>query len=336
MEKVKRDLKLDIIRLFALFCVVGVHYFLNSNFYVTPVAGIKMYVMGVIRSFFIVCVPLFIMLTGYLMNKKELSKKYYKGIVKILVIYFLCSIVYHLFSLFYLNNSVTFISFIKDVVAYQGTSYAWYVELYIGLFLLIPFLNKIFNNLKDKKEANYLLLTLFFLVGLPSVIDYYYNVLPDLWLCLYPIMYFFMGAYLSKYKVDMSIKTNIILLIIILFVAGTVNFFTFYNDTFKMVTIDSYESGIVALTAFLVFNLLLKITVNYTERKAKILKTLSDAVFGAYLLSCIYDTLIYKWLLGKGALFAPVIVLIVFVLSLISSIIINFGYNKTKSLFSKK
>ena len=43
-----------------------------------------------------------------------------------------------------------------------------------------------------------------------------------------------MGAYLSKYKVDMSIKTNIILLIIILFVAGTVNFFTFYNDTFKI------------------------------------------------------------------------------------------------------
>ena len=85
MEKVKRDLRLDIIRLFALFCVVGVHYFLNSNFYVTPVAGIKMYVMAIFRSFFIICVPLFIMLTGYLMNKKELSKKYYKGIIKILV-----------------------------------------------------------------------------------------------------------------------------------------------------------------------------------------------------------------------------------------------------------
>ena len=78
------------------------------------------------------------------------------------------------------------------------------------------------------------------------------------------------------------------------------------------------------------------IKINYTERKAKILKTLSDAVFGAYLLSCIYDTIIYKWLLGKGALLAPVIVILVYVLSLISSMIINFGYNKVKSIFSKK
>ena len=336
MEKVKRDLRLDIVRLFALLCVVGVHYFLNSNFYATPVAGTKMYIMAIIRSFFIICVPLFIMLTGYLMNKKELSKKYYKGIIKILVIYFLCSIVFHLFSFFYLKNDVTIISFIKDVVTYQGTSYAWYVDLYIGLFLLIPFLNMILDKIKDKKQANMFLLTLFVLTGLPSIINYYYNILPNSWVNIYPLLYYYMGAYLSRYKVKLSLPVNLLLLLLIVFLDGNLSFFTFHNKLYEMALINDYSSGIVVITAFLTFNILLMIKINYTERKAKVLKTLSDAVFGAYLLSCMYDILIYKWFLDKGSIYAPVIIILVYALSLITSMIINYGYNKVKSLFSKK
>ena len=294
-----------------------------------------MYLLVMIRSIFIICVPLFIMLTGYLMNKKELSKKYYKGITRVLIIYVICSIIYHVFSYFYFGTSITIISFLADLVSFLGTRDSWYLELYIGLYLLIPFLNKIFNNLKDKKEANYLLLTLFFLIGIPSVINYYYIILPDLWLFLYPILYYFMGAYLSKYKVEMSVKTNIILLIIMIIISGNINFFTFHNDTFKMVTMDSYESGIVALTAFLVFNLLLKIKVNYTEKKAKVFKRISDACFGAYLLSCIFDALIYDHFYTR-TLYAPTIVISIFILSLISSMIINVIYDKVKSIFVKE
>ena len=99
MEKTKkaRDVRLDIIRIFSLFCVIAVHFFLNSGFYNEIVIGKKMYIMSIIRSFFIICVPMFIMLTGYLVNGKTLSKKYYKGIIKILIIYLICSIIYSLF-----------------------------------------------------------------------------------------------------------------------------------------------------------------------------------------------------------------------------------------------
>lgn len=46
-----------------------------------------MYVAVVMRTLFSVCVPLFMLLTGYLMSKKELSKKYYSGITKTLVVF---------------------------------------------------------------------------------------------------------------------------------------------------------------------------------------------------------------------------------------------------------
>ena len=154
MEKTKkaRDVRLDIIRIFSLFCVIAVHFFLNSGFYNEIVIGKKMYIMSIIRSFFIICVPMFIMLTGYLVNGKTLSKKYYKGIIKILIIYLICSIIYSLFGKFYLKEEMTFTIFLKKLISYSGTRYSWYIEMYIGLFLLIPFFNIIINSLKSKKE----------------------------------------------------------------------------------------------------------------------------------------------------------------------------------------
>ena len=335
MEKSKRDLKLDIIRLFALFCVVCVHYFLNSNFYQTTVSGTRMFIMVVTRSFFIICVPLFILLTGYLMNKKKLSKNYYKGIIKILVIYFISSIIYHLFSYFYLGNPVTIDSFFHDFFVFSGTSYAWYVNLYIGLFLMIPFLNIIVDNMKDKKMFNSLLITLFVIIGLPSTVNKFYDLLPTYWVSLYPVLYYFLGAYASRYEIKLSFKKNLIFLLIILLLDGIANYNFFYGDFYKFIPFNDYFGGTVILISFLTFNLLLKIKIKYTDKKAIILKTLSDAVFGAYLLSCVFDRIFYDHFI-KSALYAPLIVLSVYILSLLSSIIINFGYNKVKSLFVKK
>ena len=99
----KREVSLDI---FSFLCVVCTHYFLNSGFYDELVVGKKMALMCIIRSFFIICVPMFITLTGYLMYKKDLSKKYYYGIIKTLAIYFLCSIIYSIFDKYYLKNQM--------------------------------------------------------------------------------------------------------------------------------------------------------------------------------------------------------------------------------------
>lgn len=335
MNKSNRDLRLDVIRLFAFFCVVSVHFFLNSNFYKTDVYGLKMFIMIIARSFFIICVPLFIMLTGYLMNKKELSKKYYKGIIKILIIYLICSIIYHIFSYFYLSKEVTIYSFFDDLFVFKGTYYSWYVNLYIGLFLMIPFLNMIFANLKDKKTFNYLLITLFILTGLPSTVNLLCTLLPTYWVGIYPILYYYLGAYIYKYKPDISIKKCILFLAIILSFEGIVNFTFFFGKYFEFIPFNDYFSGLVILTAFITFVLLLKLKINYTPRKEKILKTLSDAVFGAYLLSCIFDRIFYDCLF-KSTLYAPLIIALVYSLSLLSSIIINVIYNKVKSIIIKQ
>ena len=89
----KRDSSLDIVRIVAVFTVLSVHFFLHNGFYSQPVNNWPMYIMTGMRTLFSICVPMFMMLTGYLMSHKKLSKSYYKGIAKTLVVFVLITIV---------------------------------------------------------------------------------------------------------------------------------------------------------------------------------------------------------------------------------------------------
>ena len=76
----RRDSSLDIIRIVAAFTVLSVHFFLHNGFYSEIVSidkGPQMFIMVQMRTLFGVCVPLFMILTGYLMSQKTLSKAYY-------------------------------------------------------------------------------------------------------------------------------------------------------------------------------------------------------------------------------------------------------------------
>lgn len=357
MEKIKkRNSILDIIRIFSFFCVVGVHFFLNSGFYTEIVEGKTMALMCIIRSLFIICVPMFITLTGYLMNRKELSKKYYKGITKTLIIYFLCSIVYSIFTKFYLKEEISISIFFKRLLAFKGTKYSWYIEMYIGLFCIIPFLNLIINNLKNEKQTKILLLTLIILVGLPGILNIYnfesiewwmrpsisneyIKIFPSWWTGIYPIFYYFLGAYLYKYKINLGKKSNLILLCISIILDGLFNYYRSYGSMYIWGSWNNYSSVNTMVITFLTFNLLLNI--NIKKENYNILKKISDACLGAYLISAIFDLIFYDKLnscvinIKDRFIYAPLVVIVVFICSILLSMIINGIYTYIKLLLNK-
>ena len=69
----KRDVSLDITRIIAFVSVPAIHFFLNSGYYNVPLEGKRMYLMTYGRTFFMVCVPLFMILSGYLMVTKDIK-----------------------------------------------------------------------------------------------------------------------------------------------------------------------------------------------------------------------------------------------------------------------
>ena len=92
----------------------------------------------------------------------------------------------------------------------------------------------------------------------------------------------------------------------------------------------------------LTFNLLLKIKLKSDNKFLKTtFREMSEATFGAYLLSWIYDTIIYGKLNGKILLMRDkfawyvAIVIVVYTLSIISGIIINKIYSFTCNKISE-
>ena len=66
MTEKKRDLNLDLTRCAALVAVLVMHYYDNSGFYTVVMDSPGDFVMAALRLLFTVCVPFFLMLSGYL------------------------------------------------------------------------------------------------------------------------------------------------------------------------------------------------------------------------------------------------------------------------------
>lgn len=84
--KKERNINLDLTRSVATIGVISVHFFLNTGFYQEIVVGRRMALMVSMRTLFMYCVPLFLLLTGFLMCNKKLEKKFYRGILHTLEI----------------------------------------------------------------------------------------------------------------------------------------------------------------------------------------------------------------------------------------------------------
>lgn len=342
-----RNSTLDIIRIVAAFTVISIHFFLHNGFYYQSVEGIEMYITVIFRSFLSVCVPLFIILTGYLMYKKTLSKQYYSGIVKTVLVFVVSTVFCMLFKNIHYGDSFTLADFISDTLNFTGSNYSWYIEMYIGLFLIIPFLNLAYNKLTCKKHKQILVITLVFITILPTLFNIfnfetaswwadpktsetYQKIIPDYWMSMYPIAYYFTGCYLREYGLKLKTRSLIIVFLLAIFLCGTFNFYRFYGGNFKIATFTHWYGFEPYILATLMFALMTRIkTDNYKARTKWVLWKVADLALGIYLISYIFDTIFYPILNQKIPIFLDrlpfyfVITPLIFICSAVVSVLMN-------------
>lgn len=301
--------------------------FLHNGFYYNLVLNSKLsFIMLYFRWLFYTCVPLFLILTGYLKCNKKIDTNYYKSIIHILISYIFIECFIFLFKSFYLHENISVIRYIINVMGFGVNDYSWYVEMYIGLFLMIPFLNLIYNGLNNKKEKNILILSFLFLTGLPSIfsnMNFKINIFPDYWIVLYPITYYFIGCYLKEYKLKFNKSILVCSIVLLLFFQTVFTFFNSYNDVLDCNFMGGFGSIITTGVAILIFLTLYDIDIK-NKILTNIISKISICSFDMYLLSYIVDNIIYPKIDFSGHLsyvkyfYIPLLVfLIVFILALI-------------------
>jgi conserved hypothetical protein len=373
LEKLQnRNPAMDILRIVAVLCVISIHFFYHTGYYSTTADNVPMYFATVLRTLFSVCVPLFMILSGFLLCNKTLKKGYYSGIRKTIIVYILVAIACIIYKSCNGSYTLTPLTFFTGIFDFSGANYSWYIEMYIGLFLIIPFLNIIYKNLDSRKQKNILLITLIAITILPSLFNAFkfdsyewwanpatdtdtQKLMPSWWVGIYPITYYFTGCYIREYGTKIKNVFLIIALVIAIFGFGTFNFYRCYGSTFTTANYVYWNGIEPYVMSVLIFLIISKLKLENINVKAKfVLWKISDLVLGTYLVSFIFDSIYYYEILNINTPdfyarfpFMPLMVLWVFVSALLSSAILNiiaagieFCYKKIcnlcKEKFSKK
>jgi len=351
MDVSKRNSALDITRIVAMLSVISIHFFLNIGYYNEPMLGTGMLILTVVRTAFSVCVPLFIILTGYLMSKKKFSGRYYGGIVKTLGIYVLSS----LLCIIYKVRECDAVYSVKDalfgILDFSAANYSWYIEMYIGLFLLVPFLNAAYNGLDSRKAKTALVFTMIALTSLPSVVNIYnftvegwfktpylstsYQALmPDWWVDIYPLTYYFLGAYIKEYPIKIKKRVIIPLIVVLIAAFGAFNYYRSWGGFYSWGRYQDWGGLPTVVLSFFVFVFLSSLSLTgLPVWSKKLLAHISDLCLGAYLVSYVFDNYFYTILnlkvssvAEKAMCFVPM-VFTVAVASLLMSLVLNIIYS---------
>ena len=341
-KEVKRNINIDIIKVFALFLVATMHFFLTGYYELTYEKRTIPFIA--IRNFSAICVPLFIMTTGYLLANKTWSKKYYLSVLSTFFMYITATTICGLFDMKFIITWRNFLKILENIVAFEY--YGWYMNMYFGLVLIAPAINIIYKNFSTRNQKKLMLLHLFFLISIPvTLLDIFSttghqvisHILPTWWKGMYPIVYYTLGLYIKEYGESFK-KKNLTILFWVTIIISTL---AYYIANLQWET-TTYPSIFLVIMASITFIKLINLDIKLKPQIEKIVIFISTNTLSAYLLSWIIDTLIMRPII-KGwtenlqlRLYLLPTVLLSFTLTIIATFIFKTIYDRSINVGVKK
>ncbi|MCD7714836.1 MAG: acyltransferase family protein [Lachnospiraceae bacterium] len=306
MEK-KRLFGMDAVRILALCLLYWLHFFLRNGFYSQPVDSPFMIAAVCGRIIFMSCVPMFLMITGYLKCEKPWSRRYYFSLLPILISWAVISFICIGYKILIDGTEKSLYAWAVEFFDYSGANYGWYIEMYIGLLLLSPFVNLAWKAAGSKKMHQLMLAVMVFLTILPKTVNVLIldgentlNIIPNYWVNLYFLTYYMIGCYIRTYQP----KVNRILcfagVAAIALVFALINQATGHGA--KMgdgYTISYNHAGTAGITV------LLFLAFYQIECRSQLIcraaAVISSVTLEMYLISCVFDQTIFSWNKGYPA-----------------------------------
>lgn len=327
-----RNTGIDILKSFAIFSIIAQHFFtLQTPFLKTEFSGASMFLQGCTMEFFLIGVSLFVAITGYLNITKTASKQYYRNILKVIIPYLIVSTIYILARIYIFDEHLTFRHSVGMILRFNAIPYGWYIEMWIGLYLLTPFLNILFNSIASKKMALLLLATLYFLTIIPSTTNRFgFHLMPDKWTAIWPALCYYIGAYIRKFNPLVKNQYLIAFILICCCIEPLLNLILFpHHDYVFILGTGLLIYPIMAAFFILIHNLTIKNAVIRT-----LIVKISNLTLYMYLFLALFDMLCYPHFMKLYEsqqqfgiyflLFVPLLFIMAFAASIILDYLIRF------------
>ena len=271
----------DILRLLAMVLVVTVHATSFNGFTSQKAADLPTFFVAMSRYFSYICVPLFIMLSGFLCRKKRISADWYIKLIKILAEYVVCSLVIFGFKKHYLGYEFTTVGVIESLFNFSMANYSWYVNMYIGLFLLIPFLNLLYNGIPDRRKKQLLLAVLLVIFSVPAT---FRRLGWGYWNVGYPLMYYFIGAYIGEYRPKVNKSAAVVIIFAVLVFEAEI-----LMTSASRISVENHNNLFCVTVTSLTFLLFADLTSKRQNGACKALRAVANTSLSFFLLSYMFD-----------------------------------------------
>ena len=334
----KNNLKLriyyfDLLRIISAFSVILIHvsaeYYYNIKIE-NKKWKIAFYYNGISRF----GVPMFFMISGALFLGRNISLNIiiFKYILRLSICLIIWSFIYAIYNIKLSRNNIEKI-FLKFI---SGHFHFWYLYSTIQLYILTPFLKEIIKSNLLENLIKISFLFTFLIPNLDKLKIYLPRILSEISALFYSklnfekfkgnIFYFMLGYYLKKKKRIVSKNQNLI------YFMGILGFFfttiILYNLCFKkkekLLLFFRPENLNILFYSISIF-VLFKEKFNNLSLNIKIVsKKISNYTFGIYLIHpLIIEKILKNFYFSYFRLFIPLKTLIVFILSLLFSIVLK-------------
>ncbi len=331
-----RQSNFELMRIISMFMIVLWHCISHSNILLRTTGNIN-FLLNLIFMFTAVHVNSFILLSGYFGYKNEFNiKKLFATINSVWFYKAIYALIFVGLGLVTMSYFDLFLFLTPLNYSYSFGTFYWFINVYIVLYILTPFINKLIKHLSKEQFRKLLILLILFLSTIPFItINQVIN--NDGYQVISFIMLYLIGAYFGKYKIKDNYhfknysknKCQLIFIILLLFILvvdfcmlTTSSYLENNSSTFLCYIksiIDfqkiSFSSPIIIFES--IIYLLLFETLNF---KSKFINNVSKLMFGVYLVHenlFVYNH-IYKYLpLGtSGELYGKSVILILFFMAI--------------------
>ncbi len=279
---------LDLIRCLALLFVITFHSFLYNGYYYTPQTGVLMWLAGSFRWLSVGCIGLFLMLTGYLKCENTSIRSCYRALLTTGVGYLLAAFITIPIRHFQFGAEHTFTEWMTKLFDFSALYYGWYVEMYLGLVLIIPFVNMALKQITKTKHLLCFAGAMLVLTALSGATKWV--IFPDHWRVTYPLTYYVLGAVVRRLQPKLNPFLGIGCALTMAAILGAFTVLSTDGQLSEALTWEFADIWIVFIAVCLFVSLY---RLNIPKFPASVLAVMSGGCYGGYLLCHLFDAWVY-------------------------------------------
>ena len=193
-----RQSNFELMRIISMFMIVLWHVIFHTNMFYNT-SGTTGYIIEFIYLIIIVHVNSYVLVTGYFQYNKKIKPKKIWGLIGSVWFY---NILFTFIAMAFKLQKINKVEFLENTSILNINSY-WFINYYIILYVLSPFLNKMIFSLKQSEHRRLILILYVAFSIIPTITKQ--RTLENTGLSIISFIFLYLlGAYFGKYKIKDS------------------------------------------------------------------------------------------------------------------------------------